>query len=217
MKRNILIAILCILANQEALAYECKPEKPLLIIISDISPDLPKDSFARKPKIIYRSGITQARVEESLDEKLNLQNLYVMNNQDAWIVNLVDKKGKHFVDRNPPFSVRMPIFIDSDPSFPADLFKELQFGCETGFFNSYNSPQKELKTESGTIYEQAVGANHWLAVLTRETPTGVPSHMFLLHDNKVVSTLQYNSFFELPKINPDLFKKPENVTFTEAN
>jgi hypothetical protein len=58
-------------------------------------PEIPQDSFARKPKTIYRAGSRYCRVEEAADPEHNIHGLLILNEPNAWMVNLATKTAPH--------------------------------------------------------------------------------------------------------------------------
>jgi hypothetical protein len=62
---------------------------------------MPSESFAAKPKTFYLAGEKYGRVEEQLDSEHGLHVLFITNEPDSWIVNLVNKTAQHIVDRGP--------------------------------------------------------------------------------------------------------------------
>src|SRR5271154_3426713 len=68
------------------------------MVVRTSAPDVPPDSFAAKPKTIWRVGRKYGRIEEVPDPILGIHGLLICNEPDAWMINLVDKSGKHIVD-----------------------------------------------------------------------------------------------------------------------
>ena len=57
--------------------------------------EVPQNNFGRKPKTIYRAGSTYCRVEEAPDPEHNIRGLLIVNEPNAWMVNLATKTAPH--------------------------------------------------------------------------------------------------------------------------
>lgn len=55
------------------------------------SPDIPEESFAAKPKTMYRTGNGYCRTEELPDPEQGIHGLMIINEPDVWMVNLLTK------------------------------------------------------------------------------------------------------------------------------
>jgi hypothetical protein len=54
-------------------------------------PEVRQNSFARKPTTIYRAGSTYCRVAKVPDPEHNIYGLLIVNEPNAWMVNLATK------------------------------------------------------------------------------------------------------------------------------
>src|ERR1700681_679643 len=70
--------------------------------------EVPQDNFARKPKTIYRAGSTYCRVEEAPDPEHNIRSLLIVNEPNAWMVNLATKAARHTVESWPDLQLPSP-------------------------------------------------------------------------------------------------------------
>jgi hypothetical protein len=195
---------------------QCQPEKMLRIVVRDESPTIPKGHFAGEPKTIYRLGSKLARVEEQPDTAQQLHGLFVVNEPDAWIVNLVKMTGQHVVDTEPPFRTVFPLFPKEawPPPFPAEL-ERLEFGCEIAFFDGFKAPLTELSAPDGKMVKQAVGIGEWTLVLLRTRSEAPPSVVFLFRADKIVSIMRYLEYRPFQQPDMTLFQKPPGVAFTD--
>jgi hypothetical protein len=103
------------------------------------SSEVPADSFAAKPKTMFRAGTQFCRVEEAPDPEHGIHGVMITNEPDAWMVNLETKSAQHMVDPGPTFNCHMPIFarLHSDlPEEEARQIGRLEFGFELEFFKS---------------------------------------------------------------------------------
>src|SRR6185369_2544679 len=71
------------------------PKTMTKMVIADIGPDVPKGSFAARPKTTYLSGTRYGRIEEEDDPKEKLHQLILVSEPDIWMINLADKTAKH--------------------------------------------------------------------------------------------------------------------------
>ena len=78
--------------------------------------EVPQDSFARKPKTIYRAGNTYCRIEEPPDAEHNIHGLLIVNEPNAWMVNLANKTAQQTLDPGPTFNCHLPIFSGPIPN-----------------------------------------------------------------------------------------------------
>ena len=74
------------------------------------NPNIPKESFAAKPKLMYKAGNGYCRTEELPDPEHGIHGLMIINEPDIWMVNLLAKTAQHYVDSGPTFNGRMPMF-----------------------------------------------------------------------------------------------------------
>src|SRR6266487_825791 len=139
---RLIIMALLVLPASVAWAAECAPEKMVRIVTRDATPGIDPQSFPALPKTLYRLGNGRGRVEEMPDASRGVHGLIVVNEPDAWIVNLHDKSGRHVVDPGPGLIFRAPI-LDGGGELPAPL-RELEFGCEL-------APEFELAERRGQL------------------------------------------------------------------
>src|SRR5882724_1033467 len=67
-------------------------------------PEVPDQSFGAKPKVYFRAGTRYCRIEEEADPQNGIHGVMIINEPDVWMVNLLDKSAKHFVDTGPTFN-----------------------------------------------------------------------------------------------------------------
>src|SRR5215468_11065783 len=94
------------------------------IVARLISPLVPSDSFAAKPKTLYRAGDSYARIEMEADTARGVQELVVISEPDLWVINLLDRTVKHELDKGPTYLVHCPILPTDGPA----EFSRLEFG-----------------------------------------------------------------------------------------
>jgi len=177
------------------------------------SPGIPPESFAAKQKTMYRSGNRYCRTEELPDPEHGIHGLMVLNEPDAWMVNLLTKTAQHFVDPGPTFNCHLPIFGGDQVKSAADMrnaLLELEFGQELGYFKGKGASPTEgptLQGKSTTVYTIRIGDSQLSLFTTgpQERPLAVTRQ----HEN-VRETFWYGSYEEAP-FDQKLFTKPEGV------
>src|ERR1700733_11064825 len=70
---------------------EQPPESMTKLSVRLQSPQIPEESFAAKPKIMYRAGNGYCRTEELPDTEHGVHGLMIINEPDVWMVNLLAK------------------------------------------------------------------------------------------------------------------------------
>jgi len=193
------------------------PETMTKVSVRLESPEVPAESFAAKPKIMYRAGNGYCRTEELPDPEHGVHGLMILNEPDAWMVNLLTKTGKHMVDPGPTFNCHLPIFRGEVKS-PADMksqLLELEFGQELGYFRGKGAAPKEgpvLRDKPTTVYAVDIGDSQ-LFLFTTGTPER-PWAVARKHGN-VNEIFWYGDYQQLP-FDPKLFAKPEGVRIEEV-
>jgi hypothetical protein len=136
-------------------------------------PEVIAGSFSAKPKVIYRAGTRYCRVEEAEDTENKIHGLLIVNEPDAWMVNLYDKSARHIVDPGPTFNCKLPIFAKVDPKDEAAiLYQDLQFGSELKFFKKMGStgqPGPEEDGKKATQHTIEIGSTRFM-MFTISTP-----------------------------------------------
>jgi len=195
------------------------PETMTKLSVRLESVDVPKDSFAAKPKVIYRAGNRYCRTEELPDLERGIHGLMILNEPDAWMVNLITKTAQHFVDSGPTFSCHLPIFRGPQVKSAADMkdsLLELEFGQELSYFKGKGAAQKEgpiLRHKPTTVYAVDIGDSQ-LFLFTTETPER-PWAVARKHNN--VDQIFWYGTYEQQPFDQKLFVRPEGVKIVEVN
>ena len=151
------------------------PKTMTKVVVQLQSPDVPADSFAAKPKTMYRAGTQFCRIEEEPDAEHGIHGLMIINEPDAWMINLVTMTAQHFVDPGPTFNCRLQIFAREARDLPEDEGKQiagLEFGYELEFFKSKGATAQQgmvLQTKQTTLYKLQFG-DSTVALFTYGTP-----------------------------------------------
>jgi hypothetical protein len=182
------------------------------------SSEVPADSFAAKPKTMFRAGTQFCRVEEAPDPEHGIHGVMITNEPDAWMVNLETKSAQHMVDPGPTFNCHMPIFarLHSDlPEEEARQIGRLEFGCELEFFKSQGAtgqPGGVLQGQQTTAYKLTFGDSS-LALFTYGTPERPLGVAWVRGDKHEI--FWYSGYGQMD-FDPKLFAKPDQVKIQEA-
>jgi hypothetical protein len=180
----------------------------------------PQDSFARKPKTIYRAGSTYCRVEEAADPERNIQGLLIVNEPDMWMVNLATKTAQHIVDPGPTFNCHLPIFSGPVPN-TSDVVDYAKLGLEFGYELEYFKKMGAVRHDPGPVLQKQQTVAYFLDMngtrfaLFTYGPNEFPLLVAHTVGNKG-EMFWYSGYGQVP-FDPGLFAKPEGVTITEAS
>jgi hypothetical protein len=182
------------------------------------SSEVPADSFAAKPKTMFRAGTQFCRVEEAPDPEHGIHGVMITNEPDAWMVNLETKSAQHMVDPGPTFNCHMPIFarLHSDlPEEEARQIGQLEFGFELEFFKSQSAtgqPGGVLQGQQTTAYKLTFGDSS-LALFTYGTPERPLGVAWVRGDKHEI--FWYSGYGQMD-FDPKLFAKPDQVKIQEV-
>jgi hypothetical protein len=182
------------------------------------SPDVPADSFAAKPKTMIRAGTQFCRTEEEPDPEHRIHGLVIINEPDAWLVNLESKSAQHMVDPGPTFNCRMPVFAPLISDLPAEEAKQigaLEFGYELEFFKSKGAtphPGGVLQTKETMAYKLDFG-DSTVALFTYGTPERPLAAAWTRGAKHAI--FWYSGYGDLD-FDLKLFAKPEHVKIDET-
>lgn len=201
----LLLLVTCLCFAQEAPKTMTKIEAVLQ------GPKIAAGSFAAKPKVMYRAGSRYCRIEEAEDTENRIHGLMIVNEPDAWMINLVTKTGRHIVDSGPTFNCHLPLFAD-DPDKEAT---GLEFGLEMEFFKSKGATAHQGTVLQGkqTTQYQVETASTKLALFTYGTPERPLAVGRVRGDDGEI--YWYSGFGEVP-FDAKLFAKPEGIKFDET-
>lgn len=194
------------------------PKTMTKMVVQLQAPDVPAESFAAKPKTLIRAGTQYCRTEEEPDPDQGIHGLMIVNEPDAWMVNLETKSAQHMVDPGPTFNCRMPIFAARLSGVPEDEAKQigaLEFGYELEFFKSKGAigkPGGVLQTKETTAYKLNFG-DSTLALFTYGTPERPLAAAWLRGEKHDIF---WYSGYGQADFDPKLFAKPDHVKIEEA-
>jgi hypothetical protein len=189
------------------------PSKMTHAIIQMSGSGISADSFSAKPKTFWRASNQYCRVEEEADPERGIHGRMVINEPNAWLVNLADNTAKHLVDPGPTFNCKLPIFAMS-PEMAKSKISELEIGRELEFFKQNGAKLIEgpkLQFEA-KYYEVQIG--DYSLRLVERVDTRAPIMIGLKHGSD--QYLAHYLLWEEVPFKSDLFAKPEGVKVEEA-
>ncbi len=203
-----------LLLGRVALAAE-PANPPMTKIVTRLeSARVDPDSFAAKPKTLYLAGSTYARFEEEPDKSRGVQGLTVVSEPDVWIINLLDRTGRHQVDKGPDLTVHCNILPSGGPK----EFQALEFGKEIDFFKARNATPAAGRVIDGMdcrATELKYG-DFRLVLYYTAAEKGVPRRLELFRDGVPNVAIRYLHYERDLPFNPDFFKPPPDIKMTEA-
>jgi hypothetical protein len=189
------------------------PSTMIHAIVQMSGTDIPTDSFFTKPKIFWRASNQYCRVDEEPYPEKGIHGRLVVNEPDAWLVNLADNTAKHVIDPKPTLNCRLPVF-SIDESTAKGAIGELEIGREHDFFQTHGAtlvdgPKLLFKAN---YYELEIGDA--VLRLVERADNHAPVLIRLLRGVKEYKA-RYVLWEELP-FKGDLFAKPTGVTIEEV-
>jgi len=190
------------------------------IVFRNIRPDIAPDSFGAQPKTLYRVGDKYWRIEEVPDPAGGIHTLRITREPDAWVINLLDKTARHFIDPGPTFFARLPIILTLKAESQADPgkeFQDLEFGNEVRFFRGHKARDLGLrKVEEKDCNALAIKSGGREATLLLDPDTGKPVEMEVTKDGKPDFSIRYLSYETDLPFDPSLFEPPQGLKITES-
>jgi len=190
------------------------PAKMTNVIAQMSGSEIPADSFAAKPKVYWRASNQYCRVDEEPDAKNGIHGRTVINEPDAWLINLADSTAKHLVDGGPTFNCKLPVFA-LDPEMAKSKIGELEFGHEIAFFQSNGAkavegPKLEFKAN---YYEMTIGDS--VLKLAERADIHAPLLIALIRGGNIVQ-VRYLLWDDQVPFKADMFAKPTGVKIEEV-
>src|ERR1700675_4257139 len=110
MHRGRLVILLAVGLLRPGVCADRAPTKMIHLIVQMSGTDVPGDSFAAKPKILWRASNQYCRIDEEPDPENGIHGRMIINEPDVWLINLADRTAKHMVDHGPTYNCKLPIF-----------------------------------------------------------------------------------------------------------
>jgi hypothetical protein len=213
MRRAWLTAAAILIVPFGGFSADEMPTKMIHLIAQMSGTDIPAGAFGGKPKTMWRASNNYCRIDEEPDPQKGLHLRTIMNEPDAWLVDLASNRAKHMVDPGPTFNCRMPIFA-FDMAMAKGKIGELEFGRELEFFQKngakeVSGPKLEFKA---AYYELEL--NGMILKLVERVDIHAPILIALLQGEKTTE-VRYLLWDDQVPFKIDLFSKPAGVTMEE--
>ena len=132
----------------------------------------------------------------------------IINEPDAWLINLFDKSGKHMVDPGPSLIVRIPIFAGTSVSMK---LTDLEFGRELEFFSKNGAQRSQAEAINGSVTERYdVTIENSKLVLWMDVKSKKPIRVSLV-DGGQTRTIEYLSYDDDLTFDASLFQPPAGI------
>ncbi len=215
MRNTLLTAMTMFLVLSYAFCADNAPRTMIHVIAQMSGTDIPAGAFAGKPKTMWRASNSYCRSDEEPDPEHGLHLRSIMNEPDAWLVDLASNRAKHMVDPGPTFNCRMPIFA-FDMSMAIGKIGELEYGRELEFFQKHGAKQVDgpkLESFAANYYELTVDG--MLLTLVERVDILAPIMIGLIQGEKITK-VRYLLWEDQVPFKLDLFAKPTGVKIEEA-
>ncbi len=185
--------------------------KMLFIEYELVAFGVPPDSFAAKPKKLWRVGDSHLRLEELPNSEAKEQRLLVVAEPDIWVINRTTGLGRHEIDPGPTYRVKFPVFTADKNE---DVVK-LEMGSEVQFFRDHDARDAGEKTVADVACKESVIelGGHQVSLFTR-VADGTPYQVTILVGEYALAVryLRYETGLAVDK---DLFTPPADIKFEE--
>lgn len=211
---GLLLVTAVLAAGKEARA-ECAPAKMVRATIRNATPDLDPNSYDAQPKTYYRLGTRYGRLEEALNKEHGLHPLTLVNEPDMWMVNLLNKKGRHKLDKEAPQHFHVPIlWVPGGPEF----LKGFELGCELEYVKAKSgaAPPKPEQLDGHTYDAYTATSGEHKIVLLVDPATGKPFSATSLQSGRVLIHVRYVDYAVGLEPDLSLFVPPKDVRFLES-
>jgi len=188
------------------------PKTMMMISTRVVEPRPAPSSFAAQARTLWRAGTKYGRVAEPPDLQNHIHGLMIINEPNVWMINLLDKSGKHEVDPGPSLDVHLPIFPDRSVS---TQLKDLEFGRELEFFTTKGAKGSEGEMINGrgtSRYELTIENSK--IVLWTDVKSKKPLRVSLI-EGAQIETIEYLSYDDLA-FNPSLFQPPAGIVMQSS-
>ena len=204
--------LLTLMAWPSLAAAACAPERMVRIVTRVATPPAEPGSFGAAPKTLYRLGTKYGRVEELPNPATKLHLLIVVNEPDVWMVNRLDRTGRHIVDQGPTFNFRAAIF-DKDGMPP--ILRSLELGCERAFLAANNA-----KPAGGAMFVSRRCELHTVTAADFRVTICLgagkkPMRASIYERGTLLFDMEYDSYEDELAPNLKLFERPAGIVFSE--
>ena len=223
----ILVALLSFMGEVPAAGPQtqpaCAPAKMVKATIRNATPDIDPDSFAAQPRTYYRLGTRYGRVEDQPDTEHGVHGLMVASEPDLWMINLLNKKGKHIIDKQPPQHFHIPLLaLPGNPASPpedadSEFLRGFELGCELEYVKAQSggAPPKPEQLDGHTYDAYTATQGEHKIVLLIDPANGKPFSATSLKSGKVITHVRYVEYDAGLAPDLSLFVPPKDVRFLE--
>jgi hypothetical protein len=179
-----------------------------------VEPKPEPGSFAAQPKTMWRAGTTYARTAEAPDPQNHIHGLAIVNEPDAWMINLFDKSARHLVDPGPSFNVHLPVF-ETQTGIKTKL-AALEFGEEVEFF-----AKNDARQSAGQMIDGKATVRHDVTfsggsiVLWTDAKSKKPMRISLIQGVQR-QTIAYVAYEDDLAFDPTLFQCPAGISVVDS-
>jgi hypothetical protein len=193
----------------------CAPDKMLKVVTVADTPHLDPASFAAKPRTLYRQGERYGRVEEPLNPRTGTQLVFVVNEPDVWVADLVSKRGEHALDPGPSYVFRAQIFGEAASN--NTVIRGIEFGCEARAMRAAGAKETMVDHETFgrvTQLEHTEASEKIVVLLDGKSK---PKRLELYYEDKLAFAMNYAEYNDTLPFNPTLFQKPAGIEYQDAH
>ena len=204
----VVIAFFATSSSQEV------PKNMLKVTTRVVEPSPEAASFAAQRKTCWRAGKKYARIAEAPDIENHIHGLTIVNEPDAWLVNLYDKTAKHIVDPGPSLDVHIPIFTVRRQA--KSELEQLEFGEELQFFTKNHAKQSVGETFNGKATARFdLKINGFSLSLWTDVASKKPARISLV-DGPQIQTIEYLFYEDNLQFDPKLFQPPDGIVIKDV-
>jgi hypothetical protein len=207
--------LLCLLVTSKLVWAESTNQTMTKVVYRDILTNLLSSSFAAQPITLYRFGKKYGRIEEAPDSVLKIHGLIIVDEPDAWMINLITKTGVHMVDSGPTYEFH-DLIVSPHAKTQAEFrtftslpINKFQFGKEVEFLKTYKaeklSDHYELIIDGYTIE------------LFPKAGTEIPYQLKIFKGEPLISYLQYDEYKTDLPLDLSLFAPPPGIKISEQS
>lgn len=190
------------------------PTKMTHLIVSMSGTGFPADSFAAKPKTMWRATNQYCRINEEPDPDQGIHGNTIINEPDVWMVNLISKSAQHIVDEGPTFDCKLPIFV-LDETMVKSKVAELEFGRELEFFKKNNAKKVDGPKLSFPANYYRLEMEGAVLSLVERSDVHAPIMVGFSRGDTFLK-VKYSLWDDQVPFKAELFAKPADVKIIEA-
>jgi hypothetical protein len=192
---------------------DCAPDKMVKVVFREATPGIDKNSFAAKPKAIWRLGSQYGRLEEQTDSENGIHGLTIVNGRDVWVVDLLQKTGRHSVDSASTSGFHAPMVAGED--IPGAV-SEMEFGCEFQYMRAKAVKSEMVEIAGNKFRQYRATEGRFVLKLYAFPDRDIPFGFGVLKDGALLFYYQYMEYGTNLDIDPSMFARPGGITYTDG-